>query len=51
MTNSFYSEMCHSIYDIGEWATEYEDKAVCDKCGCKLAQLDREGHSDEGGES
>ncbi len=50
MKNSFYSEKWRSIYDVGEWATEFEDKATCDKCGSELAQLDRACHSDEGGE-
>ena len=50
MKNSFYCEKCHSIYEVGEWATQYEDKAVCDKCSGELAQLDKAGHSDEGGE-
>jgi rRNA maturation endonuclease Nob1 len=51
MKNSFYCEACHSIYDVGEWATQYEDKAVCAQCGGELAQLDKAGHSGEGGES
>ena len=50
MKNSFYCETCHFKYDVGEWATEHEDQAVCDKCAGELAQLDRAGHSDEGGE-
>ncbi len=50
MKDSFYCEKCHTIYDVGEWATEHEDKAVCDNCGGELAQRDKAGHSDEGGE-
>ena len=48
MKRSFYCENCHSIYE-GDWATELEDKALCDKCGGELDELDIEGHSDEGG--
>lgn len=45
--NYFYCEKCKMKYE-GDWATEHENKAVCDKCGGELAEI--EGLADEGGE-